>query len=128
VITAVLDKSSEPGLTSLLPRKGTYFEPRQPASPADVRPNIYSVPHLPLTPTWQEANFSLSSLFPSWNGLSDEGVDIQSWTVDLLGRYRYSLGSSPSHFTSIRSTFSMNSLEKYLDANEQLALLALNDE
>lgn len=111
-----------------MPRKGTYYKPTQSASPAAVRPNIFAVPHLPLTPTWQEANFSLSSLFPSWNGLSNEGVDIQSWTVDLLGRYRYSLGSSPSHFTSIRSTFSMNSLEKYLDANEQLALLALNDE
>lgn len=127
-MTAILNLSPEPGLAALLPRPGTYFEPARAAEATPDRPHIYDVPHLPLTPTWQEANFSLASLLPAWDGLPAEGVDLQTWTVDLLGRYRYSLGSTPSHFTSIRSTASLGQLDTFLNSNPDLALLALNDE
>lgn len=56
------------------------------------------------------------------------GIDLVDWTVALLGRYRYTLGSTPSHFTSLRGTSSLLQLDRYLDRHPDVALLALNDE
>lgn len=129
MITAILDKSTDSGLAAILPRPGTVFRPVPTAgSPVMARPHIYNVPHLPLTPTWKEANFTLAALLPAWNGMPQAGVDLVEWTVTLLGRYRHTLGSTPSHFTSLRGTSSLLQLDRYLDGNPDVALLALNDE
>jgi 3-O-alpha-D-mannopyranosyl-alpha-D-mannopyranose xylosylphosphotransferase len=128
VITAILDRSPEPGLTAVLPRPGTIYQPSLKADSPAARPHIYDVPHLPLTPTWQEANFTLAALLPAWRGMPSAGIDLVDWTVALLGRYRYTLGATPSHFTSLRGTSSLLQLDRYLNGHPDVALLALNDE
>ena len=94
VLSAILNLTLEPGLTSLLPRPNSFFQPPLVGDASTSRPHIYDVPHLPLTPTWEEADFTLETLFPSWTDLPAEGVDLLDWTLRLLGRYRYTMGEN----------------------------------
>ncbi|CDZ96238.1 hypothetical protein [Phaffia rhodozyma] len=126
LISSILSLSAEPGLTDLLPRPDTFFNPS--GSESEAEPPIYQVPHLPLTPTWEEADFTLPALFPSWSGLDPRGVDLMDWTVRILGRYRFSLGQTPSYFKSITDKSSVPRVMTHINQHPDLALLALNDD
>lgn len=135
MITAILRLSPLPGLTALLPLADTFFVPPSQTTPLkedaeSSSAEIYTTPHLPLTPTWEEANFSLPSLFPPSALLPTQGLDLQDWCLRLLGRYRYVMATTPSHFTSIRHINSIAQLRRVLSSkqHENTTLLALNDD
>jgi hypothetical protein len=157
VITAILSLTTEPGLTSLLPRPNAAFPLSTIGSFAANAslPSIYTSPHLPLTPTHESASFSLLSLFPPIvhpSFLSNSSsplpfispyistsfkpshsnttpmLQLLPFTLSLLSRYRHTLGSTPSYFTSLRGPYSFKKLRKDLAKAPEMAFLCVNDD
>ena len=51
-------------------------------------------PHLPLTSTWQDLDFSLDIALAPWVRLPDHhsGINLRTWVIRALDRYRFVLG------------------------------------
>jgi 3-O-alpha-D-mannopyranosyl-alpha-D-mannopyranose xylosylphosphotransferase len=89
VITALVTASGPLGLSAFLPPKGTTQ-----TNTADIPyPRYLPPPHLPLTSTWHEANFSLDSVLATTT-LPNERVDLRQYAMKLLSRYQYLSGES----------------------------------
>ena len=80
-------------------------------------------PHLPLTPTWQEADFSLESVL-SESTLPGEPVKLRRWSMQLLSRYLYMSGRTPSHFHMARNPDHVRSVFKSVDDSKNVSRLA----
>jgi 3-O-alpha-D-mannopyranosyl-alpha-D-mannopyranose xylosylphosphotransferase len=89
---ALVTASGPLGLSAFLPPKGTSHINRPPQG---AWPKYLPPPHLPLTPTWHEADFSLENVL-SITALPDEEVDLRQYTMRLLSRYQYLSGASGS--------------------------------
>lgn len=126
VITAVLSKTTLPGLNALLPSASAIFTPSKPRNLNSSATDVYTVPHLPLTSTWEEARFSLPDILPSPSPTTT--IPLRPFCLSLLARYRHSLGTTPSRFAFLTSSFSMTSIAKSLAQSPETALLALNDD
>ncbi len=91
VIMALVTASGPLGLSAFFPPRHTIFTtPSLP--PGKQYPKYLPPPHLPLTATWHEANFSLQSVM-STTALPNEAVDLRSYTMRLLSRYLYMSGA-----------------------------------
>ena len=94
VIQALVIASDKKGLSAFLPASGTRFKPSHP----QISTTQPSPPHLPLSRTWQAADFSLDSVILPASDLSDGGpsvdgsVDLRLWSMKLLSRYSYVIG------------------------------------
>jgi len=99
---ALVTASGPLGLSAFLPPKGTTYINRPPKG---AWPKYLPPPHLPMTPTWHEADFSLENVL-SVTALPDEEVDLRQYTMRLLSRYLYLSGElthSESKLMSARS-------------------------
>jgi len=85
---ALVTASGPLGLSAFLPPKGTSYINRPPQG---AWPKYLPPPHLPLTSTWHEADFSLENVL-SVTALPDEEVDLRQYTMRLLSRYQYLSG------------------------------------
>lgn len=91
VIMALTTASGPLGLSAFLPPKGTTVTNKR----STTTPRYLPPPHLPLTPTWQEADFSLESVLETTT-LPEEDVDLRQYTMKLLSRYLYLSGEPTS--------------------------------
>lgn len=93
VITALVTASGPLGLSAFFPPRGVTF-----ANEAQgLFPKYLPPPHLPLTPTWAEADFSLQNVL-STTALPNEVVDLRLYTMKLVSRYQYLSGESTPRF------------------------------
>lgn len=87
VIMALVTKSGQLGLSEFFPHpNATYESPLRSPLPDYIPP-----PHLPLTATWHEADFSLTKVMAA-TSIPGETVLLREYTMKLLSRYMYSHG------------------------------------
>ncbi|WRT64545.1 3-O-alpha-D-mannopyranosyl-alpha-D-mannopyranose xylosylphosphotransferase [Kwoniella shivajii] len=126
-LTMALVTASGPlGLSAFFPPKGTTFE-NQPLAPGQSYPRYLPPPHLPLTPTWHEADFSLETVM-STTALPGESVNLREFTMKLLSRYQYLSAKSVSHFHMLKSAEHAHRVFKMIQDNPQVSILGLNDD
>jgi len=87
VIMALVTASGPLGLSSFFPPKDAVYT----SLSSGVEPRYLPPPHLPLTATWHEADFSLASVM-SVTALPNEVVNLREYTMKLLSRYIYLSG------------------------------------
>lgn len=86
VIMALVTASGPRGLSAFFPpTKRTYTNPGGQASPGQL-----PVPHLPLTSTWEEGDFSLAAVLAST--AAPGKVNLRKYCMTLLSRYFYVSG------------------------------------
>ncbi|BEI87308.1 uncharacterized protein CcaverHIS019_0100260 [Cutaneotrichosporon cavernicola] len=100
----------------------TYTIPKTASPPPYIAP-----PHLPMTPTWDEADFSLSKALAK-TALPGDKVPLRQWTMHLLSRYLYTYGKSDVVFTQLRTPESAADQFASLDLDEEPSVLCLNDD
>ena len=98
VIMAMVNASGPRGLSAFLPDRQSLYKPtiKSPTQRSD-RPYDQS-PILPLTNTWQAADFSLDSVLQKYP-VEKGGIALRSWTLRLLSRYLYVTGESTGSIT-----------------------------
>jgi 3-O-alpha-D-mannopyranosyl-alpha-D-mannopyranose xylosylphosphotransferase len=87
---ALVTASGPLGLSAFFPPKEAVFV-NAPLTTGTIYPRYMPPPHLPLTPTWHEADFSLDSVMLI-TALPDESVNLREYTMKLLSRYLYLSG------------------------------------
>lgn len=97
VIMALVTASGTLGLNAFFPPKETTVTAPE-LGPGNGYPKFLPPPHLPLTPTWHEADFSLANIL-STTALPGEQVDIRQYCMRLLSRYLYLDGKPMSMFS-----------------------------
>ncbi|BEJ06147.1 hypothetical protein CcaverHIS641_0306690 [Cutaneotrichosporon cavernicola] len=118
LIMALVSASGYLGLSAIFPpQDATYTRPR--GTPPSV------VPHLPLTPTWQEADFSLASVMA--NSALPGKVNLRHYTMRLLARYLYVSGATDAQFKGLENPKQTNETLREIDRLKNTAVLGLND-
>ncbi|CAG7849530.1 SubName: Full=Uncharacterized protein {ECO:0000313/EMBL:CCA71576.1} [Serendipita indica DSM 11827] len=87
-------------------------------------------PFLPLTTTWQEADFSLEGVFASgfWDPIDGSGrVRLREWTQRLMERYRYVLADTGNYFNVIGNPVDAERMFAYVDDHPHVPLVTIND-
>lgn len=116
---ALVTASGPLGLSAVFPPAGTTYRTQR--DDEKLRKIDYlSPPHLPLTPTWQEADFSLESVL-SETSLPGEPVNLRKWTMQLLQRYLYVDGQSISHFHMAKSPNHVRSVFKLVNSHPEVS-------
>jgi 3-O-alpha-D-mannopyranosyl-alpha-D-mannopyranose xylosylphosphotransferase len=90
VIMALVTASGPLGLSAFFPPKDRTFI-NAPLSPGRKYPKYLPPPHLPLTATWQDSDFSLDNVM-STTALPNEAVNLREYCMKLLSRYKYLSG------------------------------------
>ncbi|KAK4497579.1 hypothetical protein PRZ48_012030 [Zasmidium cellare] len=70
-------------------------------------------PHLPLTSDWRATNFSMSEVVPG--SYLEAGMSLKIWTIRLIQRYSYVMGSAASEMYKVETA---RGLESKLDQVE----------
>ncbi|RSH79984.1 Xanthine phosphoribosyltransferase 1 [Apiotrichum porosum] len=124
MIMALVTASGPKGLSAFFPAEdATFVNPSTNPSPSFV-----PVAHLPLTPTWQEADFSMSRVLAT-TSMPGEAVNLREYTMHLLSRYQYSHGKSVSHFHMLKDpNHALKVFNDMLDKNPKVSILGLNDD
>lgn len=89
---ALVTASGPLGLSAFFP-SATASSTTQGLRDGEDMPTFLPPPHLPLTPTWQEADFSLASILKTTT-MPGEEVGLRAFCMRLLSRYLYLSGSS----------------------------------
>ncbi|OCF33813.1 hypothetical protein I316_04525 [Kwoniella heveanensis BCC8398] len=126
LIMALVTASGPLGLSAFFPAKGTTFETAA-LAPGKKYPKYLPPPHLPLSPTWHEADFSLESVM-AVTALPEEVVDLREYTMKLLSRYQYLSAKSVSHFHMLKSAEHAHRVFKMIQDNQHVSILGLNDD
>lgn len=90
VIMALVTASGPLGLSAFFPEKDNVYI-NGPLAVGRKFPRYLPPPHLPLTSTWQEADFSLENVMAS-TALPGEQVNLREYCMKLLSRYLYLSG------------------------------------
>ena len=118
VTVALLKASGDQGLDAFLPPSDRVATgPRAPSENDDV-------PHLPLTPTWEDGKFALRDVLPG----GGQETNVRQWTLRLLQRYRFVIGETPSHFAMLTGPSTFRGLLSHLQKNPGVSLLCVNDD
>ncbi|EJD47968.1 hypothetical protein AURDEDRAFT_162942 [Auricularia subglabra TFB-10046 SS5] len=112
VIKALVARSGVLGLETFLPHKHKTIAPDA-ITPATVPA------HLPLASDWKQADYRLRAVV--------SGTNIREWTLRLLARYLFVIGSTPSHFLSISSPKQARNALAKVEVEDGAALLCIND-
>lgn len=98
LIDALINQSGPRGMSAFFPTADALYFP-----PKDQPKGMWerAEPILPLTPTWEEADFSIEANVrtgqDAWKGATtrkDGAVHLREWCVKLLSRYSYIYGES----------------------------------
>ncbi|KAH7335291.1 hypothetical protein B0J17DRAFT_669472 [Rhizoctonia solani] len=128
VITALVASSGELGFSAFVPESDRTWTLWKDAA----EPSTQIAPHLPLVADYRAANFSLAHIFTQSRG---ETTSVRDWVVELIARYRFTIGLTPSHFAMLRNPNSMKALFSRLEKKTQpddtiqdIMMLCLNDD
>jgi len=120
VITALVKASGETGLDAFLPPV-TRTLPSLAGKIAAS--NASDVPHLPLVDRWEDGQFALREVMHD-----SRDMNIRSWALRLLQRYRFVIGETPSYFAMLTSPTDAVSMTRRLKAQADTVLLCVNDD
>ncbi|PCH40329.1 hypothetical protein WOLCODRAFT_136778 [Wolfiporia cocos MD-104 SS10] len=121
VISALVRASGPLGIAAFLPppdRMLSSLAGKVP-TPADV----HDVPHLPLVDKWEDGDFSLREVM----GTAGER-NVRTWTIQLLQRYRYVMGSTPAVFERLQTAKQTAAMLSHLERFEDAVLMCINDD
>lgn len=148
LIDALINQSGERGMSAFFPTgDALYFPPKNQTKGMWER----SEPILPLTPTWQEADFSIEANVrtgqDAWKGAttrSDGAVHLREWCVKLLSRYAYIYGESTfqllgteleltpgrthARFYMVHNPAEFTKYVTELDKHDEVVLTCINDD
>lgn len=117
LIAALINVSGPQGISAFLPSPDTTVH---------VQPG--STPHLPLTSTWAETDFSLAQVLPK----GEEVLQLRTWCTRLIQRYIYTLGATPSTFYKVeyasRLPGQLKAVDDTLTTREPTTFVCLNDD
>lgn len=117
VIMALVKASGPLGLSAFLP-------PPERSLVRDDHLSMESdVPHLPIVDDWQRGDFSLRAV-----AVTEQDINLRQWTLQLLQRYRYVIGDTPSMFERISTPRQTDLIIKRVEKNRNVALLCINDD
>ncbi|KAL7420064.1 hypothetical protein Q5752_005029 [Cryptotrichosporon argae] len=144
MITALVAASGARGLGAFLPKEGQAFVPparkrRRDAAGLGARRTEFSMwerdePMLPLTSTWQAADFSAAANVrlgqDAWAGHEPVPgqVNLRAWAVKLLSRYAYVFGNTPARFDMVHGPYELTRDLQSIDNDAHLALACINDD
>lgn len=122
---ALVTASGPLGLSAVFPAPdAAYTRPR--AAPGAEPPGHTAPPHLPLTATWQEADFALpAALAPTMR--PGDTVSLRLWSMELLARYLYTSARSTEHFYMLTDAAQARRAFAQLAHAPDVAILGLND-
>ncbi|WVQ79814.1 3-O-alpha-D-mannopyranosyl-alpha-D-mannopyranose xylosylphosphotransferase [Cryptococcus sp. DSM 104549] len=126
MIMALVTASGPLGLSAFFPPKEATFT-APPLTPGRSYPKYLPPPHLPLTPTWHEADFSLKNVLTT-TALPGEMVRLREYTMKLLSRYLYLDAKSVSHFHMLKTAEHAHRVFKMIQDNPRVSILGLNDD
>jgi len=119
VVSALVKASGRLGLSAFLPPAERVVQTTPPLD-SDVD---REVPHLPLVDDWQKGDFALTAVMAS-----SRETNVRQWTLQLLHRYRYVLGSTPMSFERIVSGVQVAAVINRVERANNVALLCMNDD
>ncbi|GMK54374.1 hypothetical protein CspeluHIS016_0109600 [Cutaneotrichosporon spelunceum] len=131
-IDALVNESGERGLSAFFPSADALYFP-----PKDQPPRMWerSEPMLPLTPTWEEADFTMAYNVrtgqDAWKGVrarTDGAVRMREWCVKMLSRYPYTYGRTPSRFYMVHNATEFTRYVDDLTKNTDIVLTCINDD
>ena len=129
MIMALVTASGPLGLKTFFPEKGATFL-NKPLHPMEARrsyPKYLPPPHLPLTPTWEDADFSLESVLRT-TSMPGEEVDLRQWCMRLLSRYQYLSGRSHYQFHMLFNPDQAKNVFNSIDKTPGVSILGMNDD
>jgi 3-O-alpha-D-mannopyranosyl-alpha-D-mannopyranose xylosylphosphotransferase len=105
LITALVSDSGDRGLHTILPNENVVYHP-----PMGAGEGVWDTtePVLPMTKTWEEANFDLKAVIRTGSDVWGEeqvkaiksGINLRKWCLKLLTRYHYAMGKSSLMYRS----------------------------
>jgi 3-O-alpha-D-mannopyranosyl-alpha-D-mannopyranose xylosylphosphotransferase len=98
---ALVTASGPLGLSAFFPPKDALYS-NAALTKDKVYPKYIPPPHLPLTATWHEADFSLEGVMSS-TAMPEEQVNLREYTMKLLSRYMYLSGEFKPNFSAENS-------------------------
>ncbi|KAI0927539.1 hypothetical protein AcV5_008051 [Taiwanofungus camphoratus] len=119
VTMALVQASGSLGLSAFLPLSDRVL----PSLARELSGSEKDIPHLPLVDDWQNGDFSLGGVMGS-----TQLLNIREWTLQLLQRYRYVIGETPSLFERISGPRGTAVILNRVDKNRDIALLCINDD
>ncbi|KZT67094.1 hypothetical protein DAEQUDRAFT_729508 [Daedalea quercina L-15889] len=120
VISALVKASGRLGLSAFLPPAERVVQTTPPPLDSDADADV---PHLPLVDDWQKGDFSLAAVMAH-----SRETNVRRWTLQLLHRYRYILGSTPMMFERVVSGPQAAATVARIDKAREAALLCVNDD
>lgn len=132
---ALVTASGPRGLSAFMPESRAMFAREGVAGGHEAS---LRAPVLPLTDTWQAADFSLVGVMAEYDPLA-EHVDLRPWVLRLLARYLYitgmsssehqelTLGRSPVAFHMVSSPNDAMRVTMAIDEDRSTSILGLND-
>lgn len=122
---ALVTASGSLGLAAFLPPSDAVFKNGETTTRYE---SYVPPPHLPLTATWQEADFSLANVIGE-TSLPDEDIPLRIWTQKLLSRYQYIHGRSRSLFHMLLNPKHATEVFESIDGYDRDgSILGLNDD
>ncbi|CDW98899.1 hypothetical protein [Sporisorium scitamineum] len=122
--------SPERGETADSLFKRIAFERASPCGDCILAALLTASAHLPLTSTWRETNFSLTSILPPHP--HGHQISLRTWCTRLIQRYQYILGSTRSKFYKVeyasRLPGQLEAVDDTLGTSEPIAYVCLNDD
>ncbi|KLT40218.1 hypothetical protein CC85DRAFT_322156 [Cutaneotrichosporon oleaginosum] len=123
MLVALVSACGPLGLREFFPSpEAAYVVPAAARAPAYIAP-----PHLPLTPTWEEADFSLPKAVGK-TAMPGDSVPLRQWCMHLLSRYLYTYGKSDVVFSQLRNPEQSAEQLAFLDRATRPSVLCLNDD
>ncbi|OBZ71400.1 Exosome complex exonuclease rrp6 [Grifola frondosa] len=119
VIMALVGASGSLGLSAFLPARERVL----PSLAGKIPDGETDIAYLPLVDDWRDGDFSLREVMHT-----ARQNNVRDWTLQLLQRYRYIIGDTPSMFERITSPNNAKSVLKKINNNPDVALLCINDD
>ncbi|CCM05604.1 uncharacterized protein FIBRA_07832 [Fibroporia radiculosa] len=121
VISALVRSSGPLGLSAFLPPPDRMLSSIAGKVPFLSTPG--EIPHLPLAGKWEDGDFSLRAVMSAARFQM-----VRTWALQLLQRYRYVIGTTPSMFERLTSPKQAWSVLNRIEKNKDAAFLCINDD
>ncbi|KAH9933272.1 hypothetical protein B0H21DRAFT_780951 [Amylocystis lapponica] len=118
VILALVKASGHLGLSAFLPSAARSL----PSLAGTVPGPSHDTPHLPVIGDWEDGVFSLEDV------IGNVDLSVREWTLQLLQRYRFVIGSTPSLFERISSPRQTSIVLTRIERNTDAAMVCINDD
>jgi len=131
IVKALVASSGKTGLSAFLPDRSRIV-PSSSSLPSPSSSSAsasgHQIPHLPLVSDWRTGDFSLTGVLGASSHGGGSGTNVRNWTMQMLQRYRFVIGSTPSIFASVTNPSSARGVVRTIKDDREVALLCVNDD